>query len=199
MHEVEEHLSGCGVCNHHFAELAQTQRMVVALGHKAAPADLALRLRVAVSREAARARRSPLEGLRIRCQNALRAFMVPATAGALSAIISFGLLIGFFALPSQMTAQYDVPTSLYTPPELRFSPFDMGVNLNGESIVVEATIDATGRVQDYTVLSAPTDVGEYLPELKNMMIFTIFRPATSFGAPTSGKAVLSFSKIVVKG
>jgi hypothetical protein len=199
MHEVEEHLTGCSVCHQQFASLSQTQRMVAALGRKPAPAGLALRLRVAVSREATEARRSPWEGLRLRWQNALRAFMVPATAGALSAVISFGLLIGFFAVPAQLAAQYDVPTSLYTPPELKFSPFEMGVNLNGESIVVEASIDATGRVQDYTVLSAPTDVGEYLPQLKNMLIFTVFRPATAFGQPTSGKTILSFSKIIVKG
>jgi hypothetical protein len=199
MHEVEEHLAACGGCHHQYSLLTETQRMVSALGRKTAPAELALRLRVAVSREALESRRSPWDGLRMRWQNALRAFMVPATAGALSAVLSFGLLIGFFAVPAQLEAQFDVPTALYTPPELKFSPFDMGVNLNGESIVVEATIDAAGRVQDYTVISAPTDVGEYLPQLKNMLIFTEFRPATSFGRPTSGKAILSFSKIVVRG
>jgi hypothetical protein len=31
------------------------------------------------------------------------------------------------------------------------------------------------------------------------MIFTTFRPATSFGVPTSGRVVLSFSNINVKG
>jgi hypothetical protein len=199
MREVEEHLAGCGDCHRQYELLTRTQRMVSALGHKPAPPGLPLRLRVAISREAAESRRSPWEGLLLRWQNAWRAFMVPATAGVLSAVISFGLLIGFFAVPAQLAAQYDVPTAFYTPPELKSSPFDMGVNLNGESIVVEASIDATGRVQDYTVLSAPTDVGEYLPQLKNMLIFTIFRPATSFGQPTSGKAILSFSKIIVKG
>jgi hypothetical protein len=199
MHEVEEHLAGCGNCHHQYALLNRTQRMVSGLGRKPAPPGLALRLRVALSRETVESRRSPWEGLRTRCQNTLRVFMVPATAGALSAVISFGLLIGFFAMPSQLAAQYDVPTPFYTPPELKFSPFEMGVNLNGESIIVEASIDATGRVQDYTVLSAPTDVGDYLPQLKNILIFTVFRPATSFGQPTSGKAILSFSKIIVKG
>jgi hypothetical protein len=32
-----------------------------------------------------------------------------------------------------------------------------------------------------------------------MLIFTVFRPATSYGRPTTGKAVLSFSEINVKG
>jgi hypothetical protein len=35
--------------------------------------------------------------------------------------------------------------------------------------------------------------------VKNMLIFTTFRPAMSMGRPTPGRAVLSFSKISVKG
>jgi hypothetical protein len=38
-----------------------------------------------------------------------------------------------------------------------------------------------------------------LPQLKNLLIFTTFHPALSMGRPTSGTAVLSFSKISVKG
>jgi hypothetical protein len=199
MQDVEQHLLGCAACRRQYESFTRTQRLVSTLGRKPAPADLALRLRVAVSREAAQAHRSLWEGWRICWQNAVRAFMVPAAAGALSAVISFGLLIGFFALPSPVAAPYDVPTSLYTPPELRFSPFEMGMNFNGESIVVEAFIDAAGRVQDYRVISAPQNIREYLPQLQNMLIFTVFRPATAFGQPTSGRAVLSFSKINVKG
>jgi hypothetical protein len=71
--------------------------------------------------------------------------------------------------------------------------------INDDSLVVEADIDANGRVQDYRILSAPADTQALLPQLKNMLIFTVFRPATAFGRPTSGRAVLSFSKINVKG
>jgi hypothetical protein len=41
---------------------------------------------------------------------------------------------------------------------------------------------------------------EELPsELKNMLLFTQFRPATSFGLPTSGRAILTFTGISVRG
>jgi hypothetical protein len=67
-------------------------------------------------------------------------------------------------------------------------------------VVVEAYIDPNGRVQDYKVLSSPNgNVTDVDPRIKNMLIFTIFRPATSYGRPMSGKAVLSFSTINVKG
>jgi hypothetical protein len=54
-------------------------------------------------------------------------------------------------------------------------------------------------VDDYRILSKPDEAKDVLPELKNLLIFTTFRPALSMGRPTTGTAVLSFSKISVKG
>jgi hypothetical protein len=36
-------------------------------------------------------------------------------------------------------------------------------------------------------------------QLDQMMIFTTFRPATTFGRPAPGRVVLSFSRIHVRG
>jgi hypothetical protein len=197
MRDLGNHLAECAACSHESALLADTQRAVSSLGRRPAPPELALKLRVALSHEAARSRTRSFVGLQVRLEDALNAFMVPATAGVLSAIVFFGLLIGLFALPVQ--ANNDVPTMLYTPPVLAQSPFSNGMErMNAESIVVEAYVDANGRVQDYRILSAPT-TDEIKPQLENMLIFTTFRPATAFGQPTSGRAVLSFSKINVKG
>jgi hypothetical protein len=49
------------------------------------------------------------------------------------------------------------------------------------------------------VLSNPDAANELPSQVKNMLIFTTFRPATSMGRPTSGRAVLSFSRVSVKG
>jgi hypothetical protein len=124
--------------------------------------------------------------------------MFPATAGLLSAVLIFGLLIGVL-VPAHLSSANDVPTSLYTPPEMTSAPFGLeGGASNGEAILVEAVIDAHGRVQDYRVLSAPGQTG-LSPEMKNALIFTQFRPATSFGLTTSGRVVISFSNINVGG
>ncbi|HMK30645.1 MAG TPA: zf-HC2 domain-containing protein [Terriglobales bacterium] len=195
-HAMERHLLACAPCQANIQGLQQTQQFLSSLGRWPAPADLALRLRSAISREAAAVRRDPFALLRLRLENALNAFMVPATAGLLSAIVIFGLLIGFFALPAQID---DVPTMLYTPPELAIAPFGLSQPVNGESVVIEAYVDANGRVQDYRVLAAPESSTLSNSDLKNMLIFTVFRPATSFGRPTAGRAILSFSKVNVKG
>jgi len=55
-------------------------------------------------------------------------------------------------------------------------------------------------VQDYRVLSSPQDAKDLSPQVKIMLTeFTTFRPATSMGRPTVGRAVLSFSMVRVKG
>jgi hypothetical protein len=155
---------------------------------------------VAISREVARSRRSRLEGLLIRVENVLNAFMVPATAGLVSAVLIFGLLLGFFALPGQLQASSDVPLMLYSAPQLEQSVFGTSLGVIGDdSVVIEAYVDANGRVQDYRILSQPENAQTVLPQVKNMLIFTTFRPALSMGRPIAGRAVISFSKISVRG
>lgn len=199
MHEISEHLNSCRACRSEFTLLCNTQKLVSGLGRKQPPGDLALKLRVMISQEIAQSRRKPFEGILVRFENAFNAFMVPATAGIVSAIIIFGLLIGVL-YPAQISHSNDVPTLLYTPPELSFSPFGLEMSgINADSLVVEAYVDANGRVQDYRILSAPEDEKDLVPELNKMLIFTTFRPATAFGKPTNGRAVLSFAKVNVRG
>jgi hypothetical protein len=193
---IQKHLAECQNCSAELAGLRKTRSVLASVGRKQAPTDLALRIRLAVSREAAMVRERPLAMLRFRLETALNAFMVPATAGLLSAIVFFGLLIGFFAIPSLTD---DVPTMLYRPPELAMSPFGLNDTIASDSVILEAVIDPNGRVSDYRVLSSPEGVSVADQEIKKMLIFTIFKPATSFGRPTSGRVVLSFSSINVKG
>jgi len=136
----------------------------------------------------------------VRLENGLNAFMVPATAGLVSAVVIFGLLLGFFALPGQLQASSDVPLVFYTAPQLEQSVFGTSLGSIGEdSVVIEAYVDANGRGQDYRILSVPENAAAVLPQVKNLLIFTTFRPALSMGRPTAGRAVISFSKISVKG
>lgn len=203
MFALQNHMQGCASCAREYAEVQRTLQLVVALNKAKtkAPADLPLRLRLAISRESKQARRRRFEGAMVRLSNALNAFMVPATAGVLSAVLTFGLLLGFFALPQQLRASSsDVPLMLYIGPQLQHSVFGTSLGSVGEdSVVIEAYVDANGRVQDYRILSQSDDAKAALPQVKNLLIFTTFRPALSMGVPTPGRAVISFSKISVKG
>lgn len=199
MAQMDEHLRACGECGGHFVSLQQMQSLVGSLGRKPAPPDLSLRLRVALSQELANSRRSRWERLCVRWENAFNAIMVPATAGLVTTLIIFGLLISFL-YPAQVRAANDVPTMLYTPAQLQSTPFELTMGVaNAESLVVEAYVGADGRVQDYRILSSSEESQAVLSQLKNMLIFTTFQPATSFGQPTASRVILSFSKVQVRG
>lgn len=204
MQRVREHLASCGACRQEYRALQATQQLLSRMGRRKAPPDLALRLRVAASQEAARARRPYLDHFGIRLENILNAFMVPATMGLVSAIVVFVMLMGFLA-PLQADNS-DVPLMLYSAPQLQQSALGSALDsISDDSLVIEAYVDSTGRVQDYRILSGAKekeDEARLSQVKKNMLIFTTFtrfRPALSMGVPTSGRAVLSFSKISVKG
>lgn len=203
MFALTRHMESCPNCTREYKELRRTQMLLTELGKAKAPSDLALRLRLAISRESKQARRARFEGTLGRLHDVLNAFMVPATAGVLSAVLTFGLLLGFFALPQQLQASSsDVPLMFYTGPQMEQSVFgtslgNMG-SIGDDSVVIEALVDANGRVEDYRILSEP-DNANAMSQVKNLLIFTTFRPALSMGRPTAGRAVISFSKINVKG
>jgi hypothetical protein len=201
MHGLQMHLENCASCQRKYQSLRQTQRLLLSVGRPKAPADLGLKLRLAISREVAQAKEPPLQGLAMRLENACRAFMVPATAGFLAALVLFGIAMAYFIVPAPVQARSDdVPLVLAsTAPVLQQSVFN-SLSIDADSLVIEAYVDANGRVQDYRILS-DSDDKQLLPQVKQMLIFTTFRPAFSFttGRPTSGRAVLSFSKISVRG
>jgi len=198
---LQKHSSDCGACEHEYQALRRTQQLLASVSRPKVPAELALKLRLAVSREAAPARRARFEGWKVRLENAFQAFMVPATAGFLSALIIFGIAMVYFVAPSTLRADNDVPLVMVnTAPELQQSAFGMRLDtIDADSLVIEAYVDANGRVQDYRILSDTEASKEVLPQVKQMLIFTTFRPALSMGRPTPSRAVLSFSRISVRG
>lgn len=200
MHALDQHLRQCSRCDCEFQSLRRTQSLLARVGPARAPEDLALKLRLAISHEAARRRNPHFGSLILHVENALRAFMVPATTGLVATILVFGVVAGMLTSPPAVHANAsDVPLMFATDPELQPSSFGFTMGAVGQdSLVIEAYVDANGRVQDYRVLSGSEDPKD-IHELKNMLILTTFRPATWMGTPRSGTAILSFSKISVKG
>jgi len=197
---LQGHLSACASCRRQYESLRKTQQLLTSVARPKIPTDLGLKLRLAASREAASAKRAQFEGLMVRIENAVESFMVPATAGFLSALLIFGVAMVYFVAPSTLRADNDVPLVMVnTAPQLQPSAFGLMDSIDDDSLVIEAYVDANGRVQDYRILSDSGNSKEVMPEVKRMLIFTTFRPALSMGRPTPSKAVLSFSKISVKG
>ena len=195
--QVALHLQQCAGCRREYSALQVTRSMTHSLGRVEPPAELARALRVTISQRTAAAGRRRWQGAVVRLQNSLNAFMLPATAGVLSAVIVFGSLINFISIRA-LAAGDDVPTTLFMPPRLASAP-DSSFISSDALVVVEAFVDAQGRVEQYRILGGAEDSPALRKQLDNLMIFTTFHPATTFGTPSPGRVVLSLSRVSVKG
>jgi hypothetical protein len=193
MHEVSEHLRDCVPCRYEYAQMESTRALVSSLGPRQAPPDLAFKIRIALSSERSNSWHRFLQVQMVRWQHGLRTFMLPATAGVVSAIFFFITLIGFLS-PAQVSAYADdVPTVLYTPPHLVSPAPVIELNLNSP-IMIETDVDATGQVQNYRIMSGRDDA-QVREQLNRALLFTRFAPAQSFGRPVPAKVVISFSPL----
>jgi len=193
MRAISAHLESCGTCHSGYLSLQRTQALLSSLGSRKAPKDLELRLRLAIQQERSRSAARALQNLGLRFEHALNSFMLPATAGLVTAVIMFGVLIGCFARPE---IGNDIPTSLYTPPRLAAGPYAIQ-GLDGP-VLIEASVDPSGRVLDYRILSGH-DSEALRMKIDSALIFTTFEPARAFGEPASGHVVLAFATVNVKG
>jgi len=196
MHEISDHLRQCDACQDEYGLMENTRVLVSWLGPKQAPRDLAVKIRITLSGERSRNWREILRGQLLQWQHAFRSVMLPGAAGLVMAVFSCTALIGFL-VPPQVNAYDDVPTMLYTPPRLESSASVNELNLDSP-IVIETYVDATGRVQNYRIISGRDDA-QIREQLNRALLFTIFAPAQAFGRPVPGKVVISFSHVNVRG
>ncbi len=195
--QIAAHLAECAICRREHAALERTRILVSNAGWISPPDGLERQLKVALSHYSASSLRLKMQGTLVRWQNTLNSFMLPATAGFLSAVIVFGTLIGFIPTPVDSGSGNDVPTLLFTPPRLTSAPF---YNFSADSVVVvEADVDVDGRVQEFRIVGGAPDSPALRRQLNNLMILTSFQPAIAFGLPTPGRVVISFSKVSVRG
>jgi len=102
MQRVAAHLEDCRECAREWASLREAQASLAALGPVPEPDDLLLRIRVAVSQERARSRRSPFQGWNLAWRNTVGPFLLQASAGFVSATLLLGtliVLVSMFAQP----------------------------------------------------------------------------------------------------
>jgi hypothetical protein len=192
LRSIRFHLGFCQSCREELADLEAIQAELRGLPRRQVPPELALRLRVRASQ---RLHRHLLEGLRLWFENGLRPVLLPASGGILTAMIFFGLIMGTSFVPAAGLS--DVPLQLVTPPRVReLAPINF--NTGDQPVVLVTQIDAAGRVMSYRVLSG-TLSPEVSRNLDQMIYFSLFDPATTFGTPTDGQVVLSLRRITVRG
>ncbi len=202
MQRIASHLRDCAECSADFDDMRSTQASLASLARVKAPDDLALRLRVAISNERARAPRNLWPTLKVRWENTIAPLLLQASAGFASTILLVGsvaLLIGMFATPEPLAAR-DVPLGMASNPRFLYSsiePEPVSIGGRDNPVIVEAYINGVGKVYDYHIVSGPNDAGTR-SALENALLFSVFAPATFFGQPVRGLAVLSFTGVSVR-
>jgi hypothetical protein len=204
MQRIATHLDDCQECAREWASLRQVQSSLSALGPVPEPADLLLRIRVAVSHELASRRRSPFQAWELAWKNTVGPFLLQASAGFASAVLLLGtvtLLVTMFTQPEVAQASKDEPLGNPTAPRLLSLSTGVGRNEIGAvsgPVVVEVYINGAGEMYDYRIVSGPTDATTR-SQIENMLLTSRFEPARFFGQPVRGLAVLSFSGVSVRG
>ncbi len=204
MRQMAAHLEACDDCAREWESLRRTQATLAALGPVSEPPDLPLRIRVAVSRERARSRRSRLESLSLAWRNTVGPFLLQASAGFASAVLLLGtviVLVSMFAQPESAQATKDEPLGMASAPRLLYLSSGDGsddINTIPGPVVVEAYVNDAGEVYDYRIVSGPNDAATR-SEVENLLVGSRFEPARFFGQPVRGLAVLSFSGVSVRG
>jgi Putative zinc-finger len=200
MQQIAQHLAFCAGCSRDFAELRSMQHTLAALGPAKAPLDLGLKLRLAISHEQARRKSSWRDYLSLKWDNAIRPMLVQVSAGFAGAVIligGIGLLLGMVAAPEPVMAN-DEPLGAMTSPHYLYSTVNPSaiVSDHDSVIVVEAYVNAEGRVYDYNIVSGSVDPA-VRTQIVHQLLTSVFEPASVFGAPVRGRVVLTFSGISV--
>jgi anti-sigma factor RsiW len=90
MQKIAAHLESCSDCTREFAAWRAMQRSLSALGPAKAPADLGLKLRLAISHEHAKRKSSWLDTVSVKWDNAVRPMLVQVSAGFAGAVVLIG-------------------------------------------------------------------------------------------------------------
>jgi len=64
--------------------------------------------------------------------------------------------------------------------------------------MVDAKVDAQGKVYDFDVIEGPRDAQTRL-RIENNLLGSVFKPATVFGVPVPGHAMMTYTAVSAIG
>lgn len=197
---VVAHLDVCRDCRTHLESLQTQRNQLRAMTSAPMPPGLATRLRVAASYERERRLKGASLSLRLQnwyaafklfADNLMRPLALPFAGGVTSAVACFSVLIPLLSFPHDFrdatffTAPHGTlvaqgANGMFLPSNVRIEPMEAAVPDN--AIIVELTIDESGKVSDWSVVR-----GNLTPDMEELIMFSKFSPAMYLGLPTWGK------------
>lgn len=203
---VSRHLDTCAECRRELERYRKISSLMSRMESAAPPADLALRIRIAASRARATQPwpKRVWSRLGLVVENILEPIAVPATGGVAATLLFFVIVMHhlFVGVPLGAVPN-DVPTNLIQPARLEsLAPFDVSDSEQTSSpsvLLIEAVVNSRGEAMGYDIISGP-QTPAVRRQLDQVLMFSRFRPAMSFGRPVNGgRVVVNFTEIRVKG
>jgi hypothetical protein len=212
---VLAHLEKCRSCAGELAAMQDLRSTMRAMAYPPVPAELTARLHVAVShhragierRRDARARLAHL-GMRIRLafDNMMRPVAVPLAGGLCSSFACFLFLLPGLSFHHNYGLE---PPIFHTDPAIvaGFNDPDgslVGVKnaklewgdsmISGDEVSLTMLVDPTGHVVDWKVWD-PDGSSQLTQEMKDVILFSNFIPASVSGQPTWGLKQIVFPRV----
>jgi anti-sigma factor RsiW len=197
-----ERIAGCTPCARELTAWRATQEALSEVGPVTPPADLSRRLRLAIDHEREQSNWHLLDRLTLAWENSVHPLLLRATAGFAGSVALVGsvtLLLGVVAAPQAVLAN-DEPLGAITAPHYLYSTTTaetVGTEYDS-AVVVEASIDSSGRIYDYAIVAGPQDQA-VRSQVVNQLLGSVYQPASAFGVPIRGRVVITFAGISVHG
>jgi hypothetical protein len=132
--------------------------------------------------------------VRMAFDNLLKPLAVPAAGGIMASMLCFGTIVDTLQYRPDLLP--DIPVGLFTDVVMT-DPSPFACN-NGQDVVVQLTVDESGRVTDYTLPRGKASP-EQMQEIGNLVLYTTFTPATSFGQRISSRILVDIHHVNVRG
>jgi hypothetical protein len=197
---ISAHLQSCSECATDFNIWREVQRSLGELGPAQPPARLQARLRAVIAGERERGAYLPFHRRALLLWESSIAPLALRFSGGLAATVMLvGCLSWIFGAPIAVQANDDAMAQLVGPRYMYSQVPPEPINtFRDVPIVVEALVDITGRVYDYSILDGPRDP-QVEVKVENNLLGSVFMPATAFGVPVRGHVVMTYTGVSVRG
>ena len=201
MAQLAQHFERCDACDEEFKAWRSVHAALAELGQAEAPEALQAQLRYTLAGELELGTyRSPMH----RLVKSLRFTLMPAalrlSAGLAAAMLLVGCLSWVIGSVAPVQANDDRMAHLNAPQYLySVAPPEPITTASGfVAVLVDAKVNAEGRVYDYDLIEGPRDTATRA-RIEENLLGSIFKPATVFGVPVPGHAMMTYTAVSVRG
>ena len=201
MGALAAHLESCQSCETEFEAWRTVQALLGELGPAKPPVALQARLRDALASERDRGTYlSPMQKLTAWWRQTLAPMCLRVSGGLAAALVLIGGATWFIGTAAPVQANDDKLADLIPPRFLYSETAPEPITTSGRfvAVLVDAKVNAEGRVYDYKLLEGPDDSATRA-RVESNLLGSVFKPATVFGVPVPGHAMITYTAVSVRG